>query len=239
MAVFPSDSVRTKDWGTEVLTDADQEAQLDLLHAYLQASLNGTSGHSHTGSSNQGPKISPANLLIASQATGDTLYASSATAWARLAKGTANQVFKMKSDASIPEWGDGTTYASAAEVKTGTEAAKAVAPSTMIGHEGVAKAWVSFDGTGTIAIKSSYNVSGIVDNSTGNYTITWDVDFADNKYCVVGMCSGSAVATLEVWTPSGTYKTAGAVTVQTKEQGGTTTYTSDQDEISVLAIGAR
>jgi len=57
MAVFPSDSIRTKNWGTEILTDADLESQLDLLHAYFQAALHSSTGHTHDGTSNQGPKI--------------------------------------------------------------------------------------------------------------------------------------------------------------------------------------
>ena len=77
MAVFPADSVRTKTWGTELLTSSDLHAQFDLLHAYFQAALDSASGHDHDGTSNQGAKISPANLLIASQAQGDLLYASS------------------------------------------------------------------------------------------------------------------------------------------------------------------
>jgi len=36
--------------------------------------------------------------------------------------------------------------------------------------EGSAKAWVNFNGTGTIASRDSLNVSGLVDNSTGNYS---------------------------------------------------------------------
>jgi len=120
MAVFPSDSIRTKNWGTEVLTDADLESQLDLLHTYLQAALNSSTGHAHTGAANQGPKLSPANMVIASQAQGDTLYASSATAWARLAKGTASQVLQMKSDATIPEWvSSGVTDGSLVRMTTG------------------------------------------------------------------------------------------------------------------------
>jgi hypothetical protein len=106
MAVFPSDSIRTKNWGSEVLTDADLEAQFDLLHAYLQASLNATTGHAHTGASNQGPKISPANLLIASQAQGDVLYASSSTAWARLGAGTDGYLLKTQGAGANPEWVD-------------------------------------------------------------------------------------------------------------------------------------
>lgn len=104
MAVFPSTSVRTKDWGTEVLTDSDLEAQLDLLHAYFAASLNATTGHAHTGASNQGPKLSPANLVIASQAQGDILYASSASAWARLGAGTSGQFLKTNGASANPSW---------------------------------------------------------------------------------------------------------------------------------------
>lgn len=46
--------------------------------------------------------IPAANLLIASQAAGDTLYASSTTAWARLAKGTDGQVLTLA--AGVPSW---------------------------------------------------------------------------------------------------------------------------------------
>jgi hypothetical protein len=103
---YPSDLVRTKNWGTEVLTDADLEGQFDLIIAWVMATMHGSTGHTHTGGSNDSPKLSPANLVISSQATGDTLYASSATAWARLAKGTAYQNLKMNSGATAPEWAD-------------------------------------------------------------------------------------------------------------------------------------
>ncbi len=32
-------------------------------------------------------------------------------------------------------------------------------------------AWVNFNGTGTVAIRDSYNVSSIIDNGTGSYTV--------------------------------------------------------------------
>lgn len=57
MATFPSDSVRTKNWGTEILTDADLEGQLDLIHDYIKAALNSSTGHTHDGTSNQSPKL--------------------------------------------------------------------------------------------------------------------------------------------------------------------------------------
>ena len=38
--------------------------------------------------------------------------------------------------------------------------------------QGRAKAWINFNGTGTIAIRDSFNVSSITDNATGDTTVT-------------------------------------------------------------------
>ena len=48
---------------------------------------------------------SPAAMVIASQATGDMLYASSATAWARLPIGAANKALVVNAGGTLPEWG--------------------------------------------------------------------------------------------------------------------------------------
>lgn len=101
---YPSDLVRTKNWGTEVLTDSDLEGQFDLIINWVMAAFNATTGHSHDGTSNEGPEINITNLTVASQAQGDLIYASSASAWARLAKGTASQVLTMNAGATAPEW---------------------------------------------------------------------------------------------------------------------------------------
>lgn len=50
-------------------------------------------------------KVNISALTVASQAQGDLIYATSATAWARLAKGTAGQILTMNSGATAPEWG--------------------------------------------------------------------------------------------------------------------------------------
>jgi hypothetical protein len=47
------------------------------------------------------------------------------------------------------------------------------------------KAWVNFNGTGTVAIRAAYNVSSITDNGTGSYTVNItsaliDVNYAAN-----------------------------------------------------------
>jgi hypothetical protein len=47
---------------------------------------------------------------------------------------------------------------------------------------GVAAAWVNFNGTGTVAIRDSQNVSSITDNGTGNYTSNFSASFAAADY---------------------------------------------------------
>lgn len=41
---------------------------------------------------------------------------------------------------------------------------------------------INFNGTGTIAIRDSVNISGIVDNGNGDYSVSFDRDFADVNY---------------------------------------------------------
>lgn len=45
-----------------------------------------------------------------------------------------------------------------------------------------ARAWVNFNGTGTVAIRASGNVSSITDNGTGNYTVNFTVALSDANY---------------------------------------------------------
>jgi hypothetical protein len=49
-------------------------------------------------------------------------------------------------------------------------------------QSGLAKAWVNFNGTGTVAIRASYNVSSITDNGTGDYTVNFTTAMADANY---------------------------------------------------------
>jgi hypothetical protein len=50
-----------------------------------------------------------------------------------------------------------------------------------------ARAWVNFNGTGTVAIRASGNVSSITDNGTGDYTVNFTTALADANYSAVGM----------------------------------------------------
>lgn len=62
--------------------------------------------------------------------------------------------------------------------------------STGISVPGAAKAWVNFNGTGTVAIRSSLNTSSITDNGTGNYTVNFATALGDANYAWTGSADG-------------------------------------------------
>lgn len=82
-----------------------------------------------------------------------------------------------------------TVAASQAEMEAFTEDAKMATPANMNWHPGMAKAWGRFDGTGTPAFASRYNMdASITDNGAGDYTVAFTTDFsAANAYSLVGM----------------------------------------------------
>ena len=62
-------------------------------------------------------------------------------------------------------------------------------PITMTGQY-AAKAWVNFNGTSTVAIRQSGNVSGITDNTTGDYTVNFTTAMTDASYTMAGSFEG-------------------------------------------------
>ena len=51
--------------------------------------------------------------------------------------------------------------------------------------EQICKAWVNFNGTGTVAIRDDFNVSSITDIATGNYRINFTNNMDDTNYATV------------------------------------------------------
>ena len=73
------------------------------------------------------------------------------------------------------------------------------------------RAWVNFNGTGTVAIRADFNVNSITDNTTGDYTVNFSNAMSDANYAVSlwgqrGDANGSNYGWL------GTYDTNGGVT---------------------------
>ncbi len=71
------------------------------------------------------------------------------------------------------------------------------------------RAWVNFNGTGTVAIRASGNVSSITDDGTGQYTVNMTNALSDTNYAtnvtgdvsdayIVGVRRASAYSTTQV-----------------------------------------
>lgn len=54
------------------------------------------------------------------------------------------------------------------------------------------RAWVNFNGTGTVAIRNSGNVSSITDQTTGDYSVNFTISMPDVNYCTTQMCGNDA-----------------------------------------------
>lgn len=94
---------------------------------------------------------------------------------------------------------------------------------------GAAKAWVNFNGSGTVAIRASFNVSSITDNGTGDYTVNLTNAMSDANFAVVSLGGFST-------TVPGTVASAGAPVNSSSARIGffsTTATAFDRDFVSV------
>lgn len=106
------------------------------------------------------------------------------------------QLFKPSSSVEI---------ATQSDQETGSSTSVVVTPGRQQYHPSAAKAWVRFNGTGTLAVGASYNVSSVTDNSAGNYTVNFTVNFSSGEV--------SVVATIGTQADSGRFVLVGAVAV--------------------------
>ena len=77
------------------------------------------------------------------------------------------------------------------------------------------RAWVNFDGTGTVAIRASGNVSSITDNGTGDYTVNFTTALADVNYSMNATCSATATSNKFIVCTAFTDGTTGATVAPT------------------------
>ena len=60
------------------------------------------------------------------------------------------------------------------------------------------RAWVNFNGIGTVTIRASGNVSSITDNGTGDYTVNFTTAMPDANYAVAGSAGNGDTGSLRV-----------------------------------------
>lgn len=148
---------------------------------------------------------------------------------AKLARvGTAGQVLTSGGAGADPSYQTPATtvFASSSENAAGTVENKAVDPlgireafnATGDAPVYACRAWVNFNGIGTVAIRGSGNVSSITDNNTGDYTVNFTTAMQDVNYSVVGTCTlqaNSPVMTINSQTTQ--YSTSARVLTRTSD----------------------
>ena len=60
-------------------------------------------------------------------------------------------------------------------------------------QQGLAKSWVNFNGTGTIAARDSLNVNSLTDNGTGDYSPNFSNNMANANYSISMMTANDSV----------------------------------------------
>lgn len=82
------------------------------------------------------------------------------------------------------------------------------------------RAWVNFDGTGTLAIRASGNVSSVTDNGTGNYTVNFAIPMEDNGYAYTSGVGrgGTNIAIVAPYPPG---PAAGSINIRTQASENT------------------
>ena len=55
-----------------------------------------------------------------------------------------------------------------------------------------AKAWWNLNGTGTIALRDSFNISSVADDGTGEYDPTFTNNMGNVNYSFLGFCGGAS-----------------------------------------------
>ena len=100
----------------------------------------------------------------------------------------------------------------------------------------MAKAWVNFNGAGTVAIRNSHNISSITDNSTGNYTANLATSMVDGGYCAVAGASLDASGSSAASDNDSTVRdmTASGFNILCYRQGSATYY--DPELVSAVAF---
>lgn len=133
-----------------------------------------------------GAKVAPATGALVAGVRGDVVY-----------DGTDYVVLDAPPIAASETAAGLVELATNAEALAGTDTTRAITPSSLraaVAATGTApifacRAWVNFNGTGTVAIRASGNVSSITDNGTGDYTVNFATAMPDADYCIQATAS--------------------------------------------------
>ena len=113
---------------------------------------------------------------------------------------------------------------------------KSVTHDVLMDDTQICKAWVNFNGTGTVAIRDDFNVSSITDEGTGDYTVNFTNNLSDALFSTFAMASEDAIGSIfmSLQSTDGAAATS-SVRVKCYTDGGTV---NDRTTITVQVFGS-
>jgi len=78
-----------------------------------------------------------------------------------------------------------------AKIDTGANFSRVIPGGSTLYPDFCARAWVNFNGTDTVAIRGSGNVSSITDNGVGDYTVNFTTAMPDTNFSTFGTCGAA------------------------------------------------
>lgn len=99
--------------------------------------------------------------------------------------GSSGQVLSTDGSGGLSWTTVSATAATQAQMESASSTSVVVTPGRQHFHPASPKAWVVFNGTGTVTILGSYNVTSITDDGTGIYQVNFTTAMADTNYGVL------------------------------------------------------
>ncbi len=97
------------------------------------------------------------------------------------------------------------------------------------------RAWVNFNGTGTVAIRASGNVSSITDNGVGDYTVNFTTAMPDANYSeIVGSGIAAVPSTVVARAFSTGSRLSTSIRVVISDNGGDVTFDMEVVNVSIF-----
>ena len=235
----PSKSFGGTSWITGVVpTAADFNGDIDTVYSEINGSI--ANVNVSASAAIAGSKISPAFTLDTSVTTGtpcriwtESDEAADAQRWyACVSAGTwglttrtdagaiqATPIQINRSTGAVTL--DADSFATQAQMETGTSLLVPVPPGRVQNHPGVAKGWGKFNLVAGIVV--SYNVASITDTGPGQVSISWDTDFSGNDYVVIGTAQNTDSSSRCVMVSNTTTPVTGTTLMNSENCSGTLT----------------
>ena len=85
-------------------------------------------------------------------------------------------------------------FATKTEIRAATPEVS-VTPAVLQYHPGVVRAWANFQGSGTVTLRESYNVSSITDVAVGRWNVNLATNMSTTTYCPTAGGSATSIIT--------------------------------------------